>query len=46
MKAKNIKFSSDVPNKTYVNQIEEVNELIGIANFFPELRDKKIKKFI
>ena len=41
MKAKNIKVGSGVPNKTYYNQSEEVNELIKIANCFPELRNKK-----
>ena len=40
MKAKNIKVGSGVPNKTYYNQSEEVNELIKIANCFPELRNK------
>ena len=45
MKAKNIKVGSGVPNKTYYNQSEEVNELIKIANCFPELRNKnKINK--
>ena len=40
MKAKNIKVGSGVPNKTYFKQSEEVNELIRIANCFPELRNK------
>ena len=40
MKAKNIKVGSGVPNKTYNMQSEEVNELIRIANCFPELRNK------
>ena len=40
MKAKNIKIGSGVPNKTYYRQSEEVNELIRIANCFPELRNK------
>ena len=40
MKAKNIKIGSGVPNKTYFEQSEEVNELIRIANCFPELRNK------
>ena len=40
MKAKNIKVGSGVPNKTYFKQSEEVNELIKIANCFPELRNK------
>ena len=38
MKAKNIKIGSGVPNKTYHKESEEVNELIRIANCFPELR--------
>ena len=41
MKAKNIKVGSGVPYKTYYKQSEEVNELIKIANCFPELRNKK-----
>ena len=41
MKAKNIKVGSGVPNKTYYEQKEEVNELIRIANCFPEFRNKK-----
>ena len=40
MKAKNIKVGSGVPNKTYYKESEEVNELIRIANCFPELRNK------
>ena len=40
MKAKNIKVGSGVPNKTYIKQSEEVNELIRITNCFPELRNK------
>ena len=40
MKAKNIKVGSGVPNKTYHKQSKEVNELIRIANCFPELRIK------
>jgi len=40
MKAKNIKVGSGVPNKTYHKQSKEVNELIRIANCFPELRNK------
>ena len=39
MKAKNIELGSGVPNKTYHEQREEVNELIKIANCFPELRN-------
>ena len=41
MKAKNIKVGSGVPYKTYYKQSKEVNELIKIANCFPELRNKK-----
>ena len=40
MKAKNIEAGSGVPHKTYNKQSEEVNELIRIANCFPELRNK------
>ena len=40
MKAKNIKVGSGVPNKTYHSQREEINELIRIANCFPEFRNK------
>ncbi len=40
MKAKNIIVGSGVPNKTYYKQSQEVNELITIANCFPELRNK------
>ena len=40
MEAKNIKVGSGVPNKTYNKESEEVNELIRIANCFPELRNK------
>ena len=43
MKAKNIKVGSGVPNKTYFSHSKEVNELIRIANCFPELRNKKQK---
>ncbi len=43
MKAKNIKVGSGVPNKTYYKQSKEVNELIRIANCFPELRNKNKK---
>ena len=39
MKAKNIKVGSGVPNKSYYRESEEVNELIRIANCFPELRN-------
>ena len=44
MKAKNIKVGSGVPNKNYYKQSEEVNELIRIANCFPELRYKNKNK--
>tara|TARA_Y100000589_G_C26794579_1_gene483169 strand:+ start:132 stop:338 length:207 start_codon:yes stop_codon:yes gene_type:complete len=40
MKAKNIEVGSGVSNKTYFKQDKEVNELIRIANCFPELRNK------
>jgi len=40
MKAKNIKVGSGVPNKSYYSESEEVNELIKIANCFPELRNR------
>ena len=40
MKAKNIKVGSGVPNKSYYSESEEVNELIRIANCFPELRNR------
>ena len=43
MRAKNIKVGSGVPNKTYFKQSEEVNELLRIANCFPELRNKNKK---
>ena len=39
MKAKNIVVGSGVPNKSYYRESEEVNELIIIANCFPELRN-------
>ena len=38
MKARGIEVGSGVPNKKYDN--EEVYELIHIANYFPELREK------
>ena len=44
MKDKNIKVGSGVPNKNYYKQSEEVNELIRIANCFPELRNKNKNK--
>ena len=40
MKDKNIKVGSGVPNKSYFRESKEVNELIRIANCFPELRNK------
>tara|TARA_B100000212_G_scaffold308792_1_gene258772 strand:+ start:244 stop:456 length:213 start_codon:yes stop_codon:yes gene_type:complete len=40
MKEKNIIIGSGVPNKTYYKESEEVNELIRIANCFPEFRNK------
>ena len=39
MKKKGLEVGSGIPNKKYDSQ--EVFELIHIANFFPELRDKK-----
>ena len=39
MKAKNTKVGSGVPHKTYLNQSEEVNQLIRIVNCFPEFRN-------
>jgi len=39
MKAKGIEVGSGIPNKKYDSK--EVYELIHIANFFPELREKK-----
>ena len=44
MKAKKINIGSGVPNKTYYKESEEVNELIRIANCFPELRNKNKNK--
>tara|TARA_B100000963_G_C22297510_1_gene524210 strand:- start:362 stop:580 length:219 start_codon:yes stop_codon:yes gene_type:complete len=44
MKTKNIKVGSGVPNKSYYCESKEVNELIRIANCFPELRNKKSNK--
>ena len=40
MKSKNIKVGSGVANKSYFRDSEEVNELIIIANCFPELKNK------
>ena len=39
MKAKGIKVGSGIPNKKYDSQ--EIYELIHIADFFPELRERK-----
>jgi len=39
MKERGIEVGSGVPNKKYGSK--EVYELIHIANFFPELREKK-----
>ena len=39
MKDKGIKVGSGVPNKSYFIESKEVNELIRIANCFPELRN-------
>ena len=39
MKAKGIKAGTGDPNKKYKS--EEVYELIHIANYFPELREKR-----
>ena len=44
MKAKNILIGSGVPNKSYCRESEEVNELIRIANCFPELRNRNRNK--
>ena len=44
MKAKNIEIGSGVPNKSYYDQSKEVNELIKIANCFPELRNNNKKE--
>ena len=43
MKERGIEVGSGIPNKKYDSK--EVYELIYIANCFPELRDKKQKKF-
>ena len=43
MEAKNIIVGSGVPHKNYDKQSQEVNELIRIANCFPELRNKNKK---
>ena len=39
MKERGIEVGSGIPNKKYDRK--EVYELIHIANFFPELREKK-----
>ena len=41
MKERGIEVGSGIPNKKYDNK--EVYELIHIANFFPELREKNQK---
>ena len=41
MNAKGIKVGSGIPNKKYDSQ--EIYELIHIADFFPELRERKNK---
>ena len=38
MKARGIEIGSGIPNKKY--DCKEIYELIHIANFFPELRQK------
>ena len=43
MKERGIEVGSGIPNKKYDSK--EVYELIYIAKCFPELREKKIKKF-
>tara|TARA_Y100000991_G_scaffold197860_1_gene168583 strand:- start:18 stop:218 length:201 start_codon:yes stop_codon:yes gene_type:complete len=40
MKAIGLEVGSGIPNKKYDSK--EVYELIHIANFFPEFRDKKL----
>ena len=40
MESKNIKVGSGVPNKSYYKESEDINELIRIANCFPELRNR------
>ena len=42
MKERGIEVGSGIPNKNYDSK--EVYELIRIANFFPELREKKFFK--
>ena len=44
MKAKNIQVGSGVANKSYDMESEEINELIRIANCFPELRNSNRNK--
>ena len=41
MKERSIEVGSGIPNKKYDSK--EVYELIHIANYFPELREKKQK---
>jgi len=44
MKERGIRVGSGIPNKKYDSK--EVYELINIANCFPELREKKIFRFL
>ena len=44
MRKRGIEAGSGVPNKKYDSK--EVYELIHNANCFPELREKKIKKYL
>ena len=44
MKERGIEVGSGIPNKKYNSK--EVYELIHIASCFPELREKKIKKYL
>jgi hypothetical protein len=44
MKESGIEVGSGIPNKKY--ECTEVYELIHIAKCFPELREKKIKKYL
>ena len=44
MHEKNIRVGSGVPNKSYDRESIEVNELIRIANCFPELRNRNISE--
>ena len=44
MKEKGIEVGSGIPNKKYDSK--EIYELIQIANCFPELRERKLKKYL